>query len=137
MSDAQELMVNDIDMQLTKAEQEQEARIEELREQHHLAQGKEAAEKKAVEEKQKAEEAKAELGMHTVPYIHGCTVPYYGHGTRTVKARPHPSQALQNTKAEADKKAKEEHKAKAETNKKWQAKADQRLRMIIMLSFRD
>ncbi|KAF8527796.1 hypothetical protein JB92DRAFT_2826158 [Gautieria morchelliformis] len=25
------------------------------------------------------------LGLHTVPYIHSCTVPYYGHGTCTVK----------------------------------------------------
>ncbi|KAF8532494.1 hypothetical protein JB92DRAFT_593553 [Gautieria morchelliformis] len=25
------------------------------------------------------------IGMHTVPYIHGCTVPYYGHSTRTIK----------------------------------------------------
>ncbi|KAF8524498.1 hypothetical protein JB92DRAFT_3250340 [Gautieria morchelliformis] len=24
------------------------------------------------------------VGLHTVPYIHGCTVPCYGHGTRTV-----------------------------------------------------
>ncbi|KAH9981976.1 hypothetical protein BJV74DRAFT_59463 [Russula compacta] len=23
--------------------------------------------------------------LHTVPYTHGCTVPYYGHGTCTVK----------------------------------------------------
>ena len=26
-----------------------------------------------------------EVGLRTVPYTYSCTVPYYGHGTRTIK----------------------------------------------------